>query len=229
MQLGVYVDAFNLYYGAKGICHARNSSGWKWLDIRALAKRLIGMRLDPSWQKAEIVRVVYCTAMVSGREDPTSPRDQERYLRTLEATNSVDVVEQGNYIEKVVTRPRATPGRNGKPLILSPREWVSVADREEKASDVNVATHLLMDMMEGRISGAIVISNDSDLRLPLRKARDRIPTATINPSRNQLAGHLRGNATDGVGGHWWYQLVEADIRGSQLPNPAANFLKPIDW
>jgi hypothetical protein len=37
---------------------------------------------------------------------------------------------------------------------------------EEKGSDVNVAGHLLLDLLESRIDVAIVLSNDSDLKLP---------------------------------------------------------------
>lgn len=229
LRLGVYIDGFNLYYGMKGICAANGVSGWKWLDLRALVRHVLNLRTDPRWNQAVIVNMVYCTAMVSGRDDPSSPADQERYLSALAATGSVDIVEKGNYIEKVVTRPCAAKDRNGKPILSKPRKWATVADREEKASDVNVATHLLTDMMDEKVDGAVVISNDSDLRLPLRVARQRIPTATINPSKNPLAGHLRGNSTDGVGGHWWYQLVESDIRTTQLPNPAAKLLKPKGW
>ena len=39
---------------------------------------------------------------------------------------------------------------------------VSVARREEKGSDVNVATHLLIDACDNNIEAAVVISNDSD-------------------------------------------------------------------
>ncbi len=31
-RIGVYVNGFNLYYGAKGLCGP--DPGWKWLDIR---------------------------------------------------------------------------------------------------------------------------------------------------------------------------------------------------
>ena len=43
----------------------------------------------------------------------------------------------------------------------------TVRKREEKGSDVNVATHLLVDVLTGAIDAAIVISNDSDLALPI--------------------------------------------------------------
>lgn len=52
----------------------------------------------------------------------------------------------------------------------------SFAYREEKGSDVNVASHLLLDVLTGAADAAIVISNDSDLRFPIQEARQRLPT-----------------------------------------------------
>ncbi len=68
---------------------------------------------------------------------------------------------------------------------------VSHARREEKGSDVNVAAHLLLDVLQNDVDAAIVISNDSDLRLPLVKARERVPVGMVNPSSSFLAGDLR--------------------------------------
>ena len=45
MKIGVYVDGYNLYYGARGHC-GRSTAGWRWLDIRALAELLVGRRQD---------------------------------------------------------------------------------------------------------------------------------------------------------------------------------------
>lgn len=77
---------------------------------------------------------------------------------------------------------------------------VSVADREEKGSDVNVATHLLIDVYEQKIDAAVVISNDSDLALPIRHARARVPVGMVHPGINYPAGALSGSPEDGVGG-----------------------------
>jgi hypothetical protein len=41
MRIGVYIDGFNLYYGAREMC-GRGRPGWRWLDLEALAKDLIG-------------------------------------------------------------------------------------------------------------------------------------------------------------------------------------------
>lgn len=82
----------------------------------------------------------------------------------------------------------------------------SVARREEKGSDekgsdVNAASHLLLDVLQGTVDAAVVISNDSDLALPIREAHLSVPVLTVNPSRNMLAGDPKGDAADGVGGH----------------------------
>lgn len=45
---------------------------------------------------------------------------------------------------------------------------VTYLDLEEKGSDVNVAAYLLFDVLTNRIDAAVVISNDSDLALPLK-------------------------------------------------------------
>jgi hypothetical protein len=131
-------------------------------------------------------------------------------------------------VHRVAIGPLATPARNGRPVLTHPAGplmvkdaagqddptavfMVSTARREEKGSDANVAAHLLLDVLEQRIDAAIVISNDSDLKFPVRTARDRVPVGTINPSRSHTAGKLRGSPGDGVGNHWWHQLTAADL------------------
>lgn len=52
---------------------------------------------------------------------------------------------------------------------------VSYANREEKGSDVNLAAHLLIDVLGGEVDGALVMSNDSDLRFPVEQARQHVP------------------------------------------------------
>jgi hypothetical protein len=106
---------------------------------------------------------------------------------------------------------------------------VSVAHREEKGSDVNVASHLLLDVLTNEVDAAIVVSNNSDLRFPSKRARRRVPVGAVNPSTNRLAGDLRGNSLEGAGRHCWHQLSAAEIMGSQLPNPAGGFRRPVGW
>jgi hypothetical protein len=243
MRVGVYIDGFNLYFGGRRLCGG-STAGWRWLDLRALAEDLLKRRRN--WSGATLDRVVYCTAMIDRATNAVGHREQDTYIRALRAASIVDRVEFGHYVARVKKAPLATEGRQGKPVITT-ADWpvkvqdsssmnvpharfiVSYAFREEKGSDVNVASHLLVDALEGRIDAAIVISNDSDLAWPLREARARLPVGTVNPSPNYLAGRLRGRQTDGVGRHWWLQLNAGDFRRHQLPDPCAGFTKPGPW
>ena len=241
MRVGVYIDGYNLYYGARGLC-GRGTPGWRWLDVRALASAL----LNPTyWPGATIERVIYCTAPIHGQANVSGASDQDVYLKALRATGSVDRIELGKYIEKVKVAPLATRDPKGRPIVQGPA-WpikvknaagdvpdamfmASFAYREEKGSDVNVASHLLVDILSGGVDAAIVISNDSDLRFPIEEARRRVPVGTVNPSPSRLAGDLKGNASAGAGRHWWRQLAVGDVTAHQLPDPAGGFRCPPGW
>lgn len=243
MRVGVYIDAFNLYFGGRRLCGG-STGGWRWLDVRALSEDLLSRRQD--WPGATLERVVYCTAMIDRRTNLVGHQEQDTYIRALRGANIVDRVEFGHYVSRVKKAPLATEAPDGRP-VLATSDWpvkiqdsgtanvpnarfiVSYAFREEKGSDVNVASHLLIDALEQNVDAAIVISNDSDLALPLQEARKRIPVGTVNPSPTHLAGRLRGQPADGVGRHWWLQLVAADLYAHQLPDPCAGFAKPAAW
>jgi hypothetical protein len=93
---------------------------------------------------------------------------------------------------------------------------VSCAHWEEKGSDVNVAFHLLVDLLRSRIDAAVVVSNDSDLRYPVQQARLSVPVGVVNPSSAMLATDLRGQPSDGIGRHW-YQLTAAACTPAPRP------------
>ncbi len=106
---------------------------------------------------------------------------------------------------------------------------VSVARREEKGSDVNVASHLLIDVLSEEVDGALVITNDSDLSYPIQQARLRVPIGLVNPTNGYRAGALGGDRRDGAGGHWWYQLRRGDLEASQLPMNVGKLHRPPGW
>ena len=58
---------------------------------------------------------------------------------------------------------------NGNP-VPDATFMISYANREEKGSDVNVAAHLLVDVLTGVVDAAVVVSNDSDLEFPVSYA-----------------------------------------------------------
>jgi hypothetical protein len=246
MRVGIYIDGFNLYYGARMMC-GKGSAGWRWLDLRALGTRVIGAH--SGWGPVASLRVVYCTARIkadSSNPGAAGPREQDVYLRALTQSGAADEIAFGHYVSRVSTAPLATPNRRKRPVITHP-SWplmvqdgsgvpipdamfmASVARREEKGSDVNVASHLLLDVLENRVDAAVIISNDSDLTFPVSEARNRVPVGTINPTTGYTPAGLSGSPTDGVGGHWWYQLTCGDLLQSQLPQSVGRLRKPNPW
>ena len=245
MRVGVYVDGLNLYYGGRSLC-GRGAQGWKWLDIRQLAERLIQRRQEWVDDGAVLKRLIYCTAFVDGTINRDGRLRQDVYIRALRESGAFDELEEGKFVTRVRRGLLATRDARGRPAITKARWPVVVRDDqnrdvpdaqfmvsylnvEEKGSDVNVASHLLMDVLEGDVDAAIVISNDSDLRFPIQSCRQRVPIGTINPSSAYLAGDLRGEPDEGAGRHWWYSLSREDFLQCQLPESVGSTTRPSGW
>lgn len=203
----VYVDAFNLYYGAlKG-------SRYKWLDLDALAKRLL--------PREQIVGIRYFTANVSARSgDPGQPQRQQTYLRAL-ATIPHLSIHLGHYLTHTTRMVLAHPTPGG-PLT------VEVIKTEEKGSDVNLATHLMVDACRGACNTAVVISNDSDLREPVSLAQSEygIAVGVINP-------HPPNRRSRALQPTFFKQLRSSTLGACQFPpvmnDPQGRFKKPDRW
>ncbi len=137
-----------------------------------------------------------CGLLHRGDEAATNPsgyNDQDIYLRALPAASGVDPIAYGSYVARVKYAPLAVKAasRSGGPQLVHP-QWpvmvqdangnpvpdatfmISYANREEKGSDVNVAAHLLVDVLTGVVDAAVVVSNDSDLEFPVSYARTRV-------------------------------------------------------
>lgn len=181
-RVRAYVDGFNLYYGLKDAVAAESpGTTWKWLDVEALCQIIVSR----AWPGATIVMVRYFTARVSKRRgNDGAPDRQDAYLRAL-AMRGVDI-ELGRFLQKTKRRP----------LVSNPRRQEEFHDTEEKGSDVNLATRLVVDYFLERdaYDAAIVVSNDSDLALPVTLLREQgLPLGVINPHRNRR--HNCGRAT----------------------------------
>lgn len=50
---------------------------------------------------------------------------------------------------------------------------------EEKMTDVNIASQLLVDAYENRFDTAVVVSGDSDLTTPIKMIRQRFPEKRV--------------------------------------------------
>ncbi len=216
MRVGAYVDGLNLYYGGRHLC-GRSTPGWRWLDVPKLVELLVSRNKSWTAQQAVVARVAYCTALISGVPDAQSSQRQSIYLAALEAGSRVEV-ELGTFVTRKV-----------RGMDVSTGALHTVQIPEEKGSDVNVASHLLIDLLTDKIDAAILITNDSDLRLPAQQARGHLPLGTVNPRGTPTAQGLRGRPNDGAGGHWWYSLTASDFRSCQLPEVVSGHRKPAGW
>ncbi|RON75824.1 hypothetical protein BK675_10935 [Pseudomonas fluorescens] len=188
MKTIVYVDGFNLYY------RALKGTAFKWLDLLALCQAVLPKHCD-------IIGINFYTARISGRIDPSSPRDQQTYLKAL-STLPMLQVHLGSFQvkdkEMFLAQPPKLRPRNATPLNPSPR-FATVVKSEEKGSDVNLGVHLVRDALLGRFEHAAVITNDTDLCEPLRIVKEdaKLPltlmTPVSRPAENlrRLATHLR--------------------------------------
>lgn len=199
MKTYVYVDGFNLYYGAlKG-------TAYKWLDLRALFPRI----LRPNHQ---IEKIKFFTARV--KPPPWDPNNdshvrQEVYLRALDASGGVDIIE-GHYLTHPVKMPMVRPSHGRNPLC-------EVWKTEEKGSDVNLAVHLLDDAWAKRFECAVIVSNDSDLAESLRLATlaRKVPYLLVTPGDPKLR---RTNAQLARWARAKLRIKQPDLANSQFPS-----------
>ena len=103
-------------------------------------------------------------------------------------------------------------------------------ESEEKRSDVNLATRLLVDGFNGEYEQVVVVSNDADLAGAMRYVRDGLGrrVTLINPdSKNTSPRDLAAAAT------YVKRLWKSHLRRSQLPDTltdeVGDISKPTGW
>ncbi|MFT5466488.1 MAG: hypothetical protein ACI8UO_001588 [Verrucomicrobiales bacterium] len=202
-RTSIYVDGFNLFYGA---C---KRSGQKWLNLKSLFERLL--------PKHDIKAIHYFTARVKPTlRNPKCSANQQIYLRAL-ATIPEMHISFGHFLRHTVRMPLA----DGSGV-------VEVIKTEEKGSDVNLASQLIVDGFRQQFERAAVCSNDSDLAEPVRVVTKElgIPVGVINPHPKQ-SQKLKGLAS------FLKQIRLGDLKACQFPDEMTDqrgsFQKPEEW
>lgn len=212
MRTYVYIDGFNLYYGAlKGTPH-------KWLDVKALFKAI----LRP---ENEILKIKYYTARVSARpENPDAPTRQDFYLQALEAHIPELEITHGHFIQKPVKM------RLVEKMRFRHSMYVRVLKSEEKGSDVNLSVHLVNDAWNNCYDCAVVCSNDGDMAEAMRIVRRERHKSVVlvvpgDPATRPASSQLRRWASKTM------HIPSGVLAACQLPNPipGTSIHKPKDW
>lgn len=207
MRVRVYVDGFNLYY--RLLKHSR----YKWTDLKALSQNLI----HPD-DTIDCIR--YFTADVSPRAgDPAAPSRQEAYFRALRTIPELQI-HKGSFLAKTIHRPLS--GQEGS--------YVFVRDTEEKGSDVNLASHLLMDGFCDSYDIALVMSQDTDLLEPIRMVAEDLNKIVVVAwfEETQPGNKLKGCASS------VRHVRPTMLRKSQFPDPVigrggVKIPRPLLW
>ena len=205
----VYIDGFNLYY------RALKDTSFTWLDLWQLAETL--------FPQDTINRVCYFTALLDSRPDnPLQPRRQLVYLRALATLPGLEI-HYGHFRSGTKRRPLANPvpGLPASMLFL---------DSEEKGSDVNLATCLLVEGFNGKYEQAAIVSNDADLAGAMRYVRDGLGrrVTVVNPDpKNTSPRDLAVAAT------YVKRLWNSHLRRSHFPDTLTDEVgvisKPTGW
>ena len=219
-RANVYIDGFNLYHGCfddfKTRAHWRR---YRWLDLGTLCAKLF-----PAYQ---IGRIRYFTALVD--PFPNNPDNRARQLLYLRALGTIPhlTVHLGRFATNAKDRPLADPTA-ATPRARVPLQMAYVIEREEKGSDVNLASYLLLDAFNQEYDTAIVVTNDSDLAEPIRLVRSDLQrqVTLVNP-RKTVSVHL-ANIADS-----YKNIREWAIRDSQFPahlsDANGTIIKPAWW
>ncbi len=201
----VYVDGFNLYYGAL------KRTPYKWLDLAKFCQVML--------PNDKVAAIQYFTARVSARpHNPSAPLDQQVYLRALRTIPNLSITF-GHFLTHSVAMMLSG---------VNPPKKVFVDKTEEKGSDVNLAAHLLRDAFNRNFQVAVLITNDSDLAEPVKIVRQELglPVGILNPHQYH-SKVLQPLAT------FVKRIRQSDLIASQFPSVMKDvkgtFTKPTSW
>lgn len=205
MKTNVYIDAFNFYYGSV------RGTPYKWLDLAALCTCLL--------PNDTISKIRYFTALVRSRpNDPSQRQRQETYLRALRTIPNL-TVHYGHFLSHATRMP----------LAMNPSKFAVVIKTEEKGSDVNLATELLVDAFRDDFEAAAIVSNDSDLLRPIQVLRHDLgkTVGILNPHQNYPSVPLQREAV------FFKTIRSATLAKCQFPSTMVDasgvFHKPRSW
>lgn len=196
----VYVDGFNLYFGML-------DAGFdycKWLNIKLLVCNLLQ-------NNQTLVEIKYFTSRVSN-----NPEKQKRQNTYLEALESVGVnIYYGNYQSDKIECKRCG------------NIWPTY---NEKMTDVNIATQILIDAFQDKYDMAMLISGDSDLVPPIKSVHEIFKNKRVfvafPPKRHNQSVALMAKGSLTIGRK---KLVDSQFE-LEVPKRDGYILKkPKDW
>ena len=214
----VYIDGFNLYYSLK-------NTPYKWLNISKLVESV----LDPRWHK--IIKIKYFTARSPFSE---SAHRQEFYLKAIRTLQNVEIIF-GKFKKRDLKASLVISDFRKLEQVkqIVGGSLIQFQKYEEKETDVNIATHIIYDCCKENISSIALLSNDTDLKLPLWFARKQLkkrvvtitPTEMENGSIISKPAHYNLRKISNLS----ISVTELHLKASLFPNKVGKAFKPKKW
>jgi uncharacterized LabA/DUF88 family protein len=195
-----YIDGSNLYFGLVDA----GLKFCKWLDVKKLMHRF----LDPN---QELVAVKFFTSRLL--HDVAKEARQDVYLRAL-ASSGVDLIF-GSYQTKTLE------------CYTCKHTWVT---HIEKLTDVNLATHVLMDAHLDAYDVAFVVSGDSDFAPCVEAVNESFADKSVvmlfppNRENDSLSEEARSSQLISK-----EKLIECQFPLQLLGIDGIELQKPIGW
>ncbi len=212
----IYIDGFNLYYRIK-------KTPYKWLNIQKLSQSYLDLKQN------QIVKIKYFTARVqSSREDSLKDTHQDIYLRAVNTIPNIEIIF-GQFKKRQVTGLKChyEQGR-----YIESNDLVTISKWEEKESDVNIAGHIISDAYEDEYDCAVLMSNDTDLKMPLTCVKQKLKkqVGIISPRRNihielMKASHFQKRISNKVLEQCQFPKTMRDAKGEFFCPPKWQYSK----
>ena len=196
----VFVDGFNLYFGML----EAGFSNSKWLNLELLVKNFI----KPN---QVLIAIKYFTSRVSN-----NPEKQKRQTIYIEALESVGVeIYYGHYQRETIKCHRCG------------NIWASY---NEKMTDVNIATQMIIDAYQDNYDMAMLISGDSDLVPSIIEVHANFHTKRVfvafPPKRHNNSVSLVAKGSITIGRK---KIADSQFDEEVTKNDGYILKKPKDW
>ena len=205
--------------------YSLDNTPYKWLNVKALIENI----LTSSFHK--IIKIKYFTAIPT-RAD--SARKHHLYLRTLETLQNIEIIYGKHKRRRIKGKLIKYDPKLNKEIITN--QTVKIFKPEEKETDVNIASHIVYDSCKENIGCIVLLSNDTDLKTPLKFVKYRLkkkvviitPTTRLeNPDEPICSNksHIELRKLSNVN----LSIEECHLKNSQFPDLVGGIYKPNSW
>lgn len=175
-----YIDGYNLYYGLlKG-------TPYKWLDPSFLVRTLLRDDHD-------LISVKYFTSPVKTYPHDVAALDRQKvYIQALTTLPNVEII-QGFYRKDAVLMP--VHEIKCKRCSTAKNDLIKVVKLEEKRTDVNIASAMLLDAFNDKADVFVLVSGDTDFIAPVSIVRKDFKKTVIVFNPRESTSWLRDYAS----------------------------------